>query len=380
MIEDVKLLEAIEQYLNGEISDSERAYLDHLRSTNPEVDQLFVEHSLFLQQLDRFDRVQNLRSVLSETHSRLVDSGQIEIQEPKKQGRIRYLFNRYKRTTAIAACIAGVTAVSISLLITLFSSSASVKQEDLIEMKRNLHTVDNKVNKIQDEVAENKIKVQKVEEDRPVVPIIDYNTGGTGFLIDAKGYLATNAHVLRNARNIAVQNRQGKEFAAQMVYIDSYRDIAILKITSSDFKASGLPYSIKKGSPDLAEQVYTLGFPRAEIVYGEGYVAAGTGYQGDSLALQITIAANNGNSGGPIFNKNGEVVGILSGKQRSAEGAVFALHSKYIFNAVTQLQKDTAYKSLKLPVNTSLKGLDKSQQVKKIEDCVYMVKVNSAAQ
>ena len=136
-------------------------------------------------------------------------------------------------------------------------------------------------------------------------------------------------------------------------------------------------FSDFKYAADLAEPVSTLGFPRNEIVYGEGYVAAKTGYEGDSLALQITIAANQGNSGGPVWNRNGEIVGILKGKQTTAEGAVFALHSKYIFNALNDLQKkDSSFHRIKMPAGSSLKGLDKTQQVKKIAEFVYMVKVN----
>ena len=105
-------------------------------------------------------------------------------------------------------------------------------------------------------------------------------------------------------------------------------------------------------------------------------MAAQTGYKGDSLALQITIAANQGNSGGPVFNRNGEVVGILTGKQTSAEGAVFALHSKYIYNALNAIRRDSSSQKIKTPTGTIMKGMDRTQQVRKLKDFVYMVKVD----
>jgi S1-C subfamily serine protease len=138
-----------------------------------------------------------------------------------------------------------------------------------------------------------------------------------------------------------------------------------------------VPYGISKASSDLAESIYTLGYPRNdEMVYGQGYLSAKTGLNGDSLSCQITIAANPGNSGGPVLNHNGEVVGILSTRQVSAEGVVFAIQSKYIYTVLNDLKKFDTSMKVKAPAASSLKGLDRTQQVKKIEDYVFMVKVN----
>ena len=76
-----------------------------------------------------------------------------------------------------------------------------------------------------------------------------------------------------------------------------------------------------KTSSDIAEPIFTLGYPRDEIVYGEGYLSAKSGYKGDTLSCQISVAANPGNSGGPVFNHDGEVIGILSAKETEAEGS-----------------------------------------------------------
>jgi serine protease Do len=81
-----------------------------------------------------------------------------------------------------------------------------------------------------------------------------------------------------------------------------------------------------------------------------------------------------GNSGGPVFNHDGEIIGILSTKDKEAEGVAFAIQSKYIHLAIESLRKDTAYQSLKLPVKSSLRGLDQKQQFKKIQDYIFMVK------
>jgi serine protease Do len=199
---------------------------------------------------------------------------------------------------------------------------------------------------------------------------------GSAFLVDTKGYLVTNAHVVKNAKGAIVLNSKGAEFKAIIVKVDETKDIAILKIQDKDYKATGfLPYSIRKSSTDIAEPIFTLGYPRNEIVYGEGYLSAKTGFNGDTLSCQIAVAANPGNSGGPVFNKNGEVIGILSTKETKADGVVFAIQSKYIIETVNQLKKDDSTVELKLPSKSSVKGMGASEQVKKIQDYVYMVKV-----
>ena len=197
-------------------------------------------------------------------------------------------------------------------------------------------------------------------------------------MVDAKGFLFTNYHVIEKARYIAVQNNNDKDLQAKVVYADPQRDIAILKITDTAYKTpSSIPYAIKKTTADIAEPIFSLGYPRNDIVYGEGYLAAKTGYNGDTLSVQISINANRGNSGSPIINRNGEIIGVLSARQTSVEGAVFAVQSKYIYEALNTLKKkDTAYQHIKLPSSSSLRGVDRTQQVKKITDYVYMVKVN----
>ena len=88
------------------------------------------------------------------------------------------------------------------------------------------------------------------------------------------------------------------------------------------------------------------------MVYGEGYLSAKSGYYGDTTSYQISISANPGNSGGPVVNKNGEIIGVISSKETNADGVVFAIKTKNIYDVLKESGIDS---SIKLPTSNSLK-------------------------
>lgn len=366
---DIQLLDAIERYIRGEMKPDERLQFENLRKSNPEVDQLVVEHTLFLQQLNHFGERKELRSSLNDIHTDLTEKGKIDSMKLKGGAKIVYLWKRYRRVATIAASIAGITALTISALVWAFAPKVNSDYEKL----------NWEIKQIKDATTKqgNELKSVKNSINNEKKNTIIYKSGGTGFIVDAKGYLATNYHVVEKANNIAVQNNKG-EFIAKVVFTDKSKDIAILKIDDESFKPyTSIPYSISKTSARLAEPIFTLGYPKNEIVYGQGYLSSLTGFNGDTLSCQIEIAANHGNSGSPIMNKNGEVVGILNARQTSTEGFTFAIQGKYIYKALDDLKKtDTTYQHVKLTTKSAIAGIDRTEQVKKLEDYIYMVKVN----
>jgi len=366
-MDDINMLDAVERYIRGEMNPDERLYFENLRKTNSEIDQLVVEHTLFLQQMNRFGEWKKFRSTLNETHTDLAEQGRIHSSRLTGKAKVAYLWKRYKRVTAIAASIAGITTITISALVWAFTPRTPTS--DIQQLKGQLNVIENRTKLNDQEIKDVK---NKINDRNPIV----YTSGGTGFIIDAKGYLVTNAHVVEGARHIAVQNKKG-DFFARVVYSDPKLDIAILKIEDDSFKVfSSVPYAISKSPGQLAESIYTLGYPRNDIVYGQGYLSSKTGFRGDTLSFQVDIAANRGNSGSPIINKNGEVIGILNGRQANAEGFAFAIEGNNIYKAIDELKKDTSYQRIKVSSRSVMSGMDITQQVEKLEDYVFMVKVN----
>jgi len=361
-MQEINMLDAIERYIRGEMLPEERVFFEHLRKSNPQVDQMVVEHTIFLNQMNKFGERKKFKSQLQNVHNLLFAKG--EIKEPT-QAIVVTLWKKYKRVIAVAACIAGITALGISGLIAYFSPKAN--DSEIARLKQKLNRVE--LSQRAQEAALNNIKTASM---RPIAP---GKFGGTGFLIDSRGYIATSAHVVSKADSIYVVNNKGEYFKTSMVYSNDTTDVAIIKIIDSNFIYRSVPYSIKKSSTDLGEEIFTLGFPRSEIVYGKGYLSAHTGYNGDTTSYQIAISANPGNSGGPIFNPSGEVIGILSGKQTTAEGVVFSSKSINIYKALDEIRKDTSLNaSIKLPSSSSVKDLNRVDQVRKIEDCIFVVK------
>ena len=365
-MQDTALLDAVERYIRGEMLPEEKEFFEHVRSSNPDVDQLVVEHSLFLEKFEQYGNTRQFKTNLNEVHRQLAQEGQIIETSPAI---VVTLWKKYKRVVFVAASIAGVTALVISGVISMLSPKVS--KEKLEMLSRRLDNQEHKLNNVANQVN----SVEKSET--------PFNRGGTGFLVDGKGYLVTNWHVVKSATQIEVQNSLG-EYHARIIQLDPKADLALLKIEDTTYHAfTSLPYGFSKTGAELGEDVFTLGYPRPEIVYGKGYMSAETGFQGDTTTFQLTIAANPGNSGTPVLNNDGEVVGMVSSTQQNAQGMVFAVRSKNIFQALDAMRSDSTLQSsdstlshLKIPQNTFIKGMDRKLQVKRLEDYIFIVKSN----
>jgi serine protease Do len=196
---------------------------------------------------------------------------------------------------------------------------------------------------------------------------------GSGFLLTAKGYATTSYHVVKDADSIWFENERFGALKATVVYNDAANDISILKIDS--LNVTSLPYTIVREPASIAEGVYTLGYPRDEVVFGEGSISAMTGYRENANAYQISVPVNPGNSGGPLVDHKGNVVGMISGSQTQVTGTAFAIKSAVILDVLAIPAIDSLHGSIPLSKNSQLGNKNLVQQVDRWKDFVFMVRV-----
>ena len=165
---------------------------------------------------------------------------------------------------------------------------------------------------------------------------------GSGFVIDAEGYIVTNNHVVENADRIVVTLHDGSEHEAQVLGTDPKTDLALIKIV-----ADGLPEA-RFGDSDRArvgDWVVAIGNPfglggtaTVGIISARGRDIRSGPY--DDF-LQIDAPINQGNSGGPVFNTNGEVIGvntIIYSPNGGSVGIAFAIPSRQVEHIVSELR------------------------------------------
>jgi S1-C subfamily serine protease len=161
-------------------------------------------------------------------------------------------------------------------------------------------------------------KVPDNEEDilnytKKATVTIKTNEGhGSGFFISADGYLLTNDHVIKNANTIEIELNSGLIIDAEVIRQDTKNDVALLKVVGKGFKS--IPIFSEKVTTGI--EVYAVGTP-ADVNLGQTVtkgIISGKRVIEENTYIQTDVSINKGNSGGPLINVKGEVLGIVSAK------------------------------------------------------------------
>ncbi len=187
---------------------------------------------------------------------------------------------------------------------------------------------------------------------------------GSGVVVDDRGYVFTNFHVIQGAKRVSVTLRSGKELEAHgFVAIDPGRDLALLKIDALEpcgIRIAGSP-------PEIGEKVAAFGNPRGysfsttegivsavrtgkDVVEGLGEeIYRSLGFSPDARWIQTSAAISNGNSGGPLVNMNAEIVGLNTWSDDRGDNLNFAISAADMSQMISKIKGKTVTGFAKLP-------------------------------
>ena len=212
--------------------------------------------------------------------------------------------------------------------------------------------------------ADNILKQQElptaVEEPKPI-------GNGSGFFI-GKNIIATNHHVIDGAKKIEIvvqTNESVKTYLAKVLCTDKVNDLALLVVDDQAFTClNALPYNIYHRTIDVGSSIFTMGYPMAqtmgsEIKITDGIISSRTGYDGQISAYQISAPIQPGNSGGPMFDKTGQLIGITSAGIPGADNVGYAIKSSYLYQLIDASPIDIEDITTNVRTNTEFTSLIK---------------------
>jgi S1-C subfamily serine protease len=202
---------------------------------------------------------------------------------------------------------------------------------------------------------------------------------GTCFVLSSLGFLITNYHVIENAKDITVKGIDGDfttKYGASVVGSDPSNDLALLKIGNKNIKFATPPYAFRSSGVAQAEKVYALGFPAAEamgqeVKITEGIISSKSGVGNDLSKFQISAAVNHGNSGGPLIDDQGNVIGVIFAKSTIAESAGYAVKASYL---ETFLKNVDGFEFPNL--TNTIKDKPLTDKVSELKNFIFIVETN----
>ncbi|GAB1415271.1 hypothetical protein MASR2M117_06770 [Paludibacter sp.] len=198
---------------------------------------------------------------------------------------------------------------------------------------------------------------------------------GSGFAISSDGYIATCYHVIAKAKAIRIRGANGNydnALKAKVVAVDEQNDLAILKIDDAHF--SQLPYSFAIQPSDVGENIFVLGYPQTqhlgeELKLTTGVISSRSGYRGDVSTYQISAQVLPGNSGCPLFDDDGRIIGVVNAKYIEPNVS-YAVKLNYLKSLI-----EKSNINLKQPVNNAITGKSLAEKVKSIRNFIYIIEI-----
>ena len=198
---------------------------------------------------------------------------------------------------------------------------------------------------------------------------------GSGIALNSKVF-ATNNHVVDGATHLYVYFPETKaKYTAKTIKTDPTNDLAIVRITDPNFKGfPSIQYGFKKTLEDVGTDIFVLGYPRVDTMGEEvklttGVVSSRSGFQGNQSQYQVSAPVQPGNSGGPLFNDRGELIGIVSAKHSDgAENVSYAVKLSYLNDLIA-----SSGENISLTRSSQIASQKLSEKCKAVIPCTVMV-------
>ncbi len=349
MNENLATTELLDGYVKGTLSPGEILAVEKRMQEDAAFMQLVEEHAVLVSAMGLLGQRVQLKNKLDQVH------GAIEKQVISLPARG---WKKYRTLSAVAASVA---LISVAATLWITHNIRSQQNYEFLKLRRSV-----------DQIQKNQNALEKNLKKSTAVPIPQY--AATGFLVSSEGYVITSHHVINKADSVYIQNEKYGSLKAVVVHSDPLNDVSVLKIVTP-VKIQAVPYTVAEVEADIAEDVYTLGFPREDVVFGEGSISSLTGYKANPNAYQVSVPVNPGNSGGPLLNNKGDLVGMISGVQTQASATTFAIKSGVLKSIITDSVLDSLRIPINLPKQNMLRNASRIQQVKKLKECVFMISV-----
>jgi len=359
-------LELMDAYAQGKLSREERYEVQERMLQDEQFRREIEAHEKLVHNLKAYGTRQEIKAKLARLEEELTINSKSNSSVVGDIPARKNPFKKYWPMAAVAASVALVSIVGTLLMTKSLASELETKQTAIYkELRKNFEQIQRSQSRMMENIAKS--------SEKPVPP---GRYGGSGFLVSANGYVVTSHHVVVGADSVYIENAAFGPLKTSVVLSDDTNDVAILRIDDPSFNLQRpLSYMISSAEANLGEEVFTLGFPREDIVFGEGSISALSGYRQNPNAYQVSVPVNPGNSGGPLFNDRGNLVGIISGIQTETTGAAFAIKSSVLLNVIETLPADSVHQPLVLPRQNQLKHLNKVERIKKWKDNVFVVRV-----
>ncbi len=355
-----------DDYLLGNLSKEQKHEFEQRLTSDKEFADAFDKHREMFRLLNLHEERTQLRKALKAIHENEIGV-EPKVIPIKKETTIKQV----GKTVAMAA---GVGLVAVLTTLALLSTGGYLLKKQGNEMDVMSHKLE-MLESNQEAIVKG---ITSVGE--KAIKIAPANLEGSGFALNNKGFILTSWHMVNGADSIFIENSITGRSITKIIFSDPKMDIAILKIEDKTISKNWqVPFSFSNKPSDIGEKVFTLGYPRKDVVYGEGALSSLTGYRDDTTMYQVSIPVNPGNSGGPLLDEQGNIIGLIRGKITNAEATSFAIKSKEILRTINNIAPDSLKNELTVSnKKNSLKGIKRSEQIKRLNPYVFNVMVYKA--